>query len=148
MLPPRKICDKEKTKMSGFGPSTRSRNPARSGFSPSSPMGQPTSQADAMNEHTIDAKPKKVLIDTTIEELSSTEEHLDDYEEEESDSSVDEAFQAILQVEVKAWLAEFGPKLFSLGLSQWLTKKEKKDKKPLSKSSASLLEPARKKRRT
>ena len=121
--------------MSGFGKAVRSSSRPN--------LLKPTVVTDSMG--TVVSSPSPPPPPPTQEIM---DESLDTTEEDDASESIDECFETITREEVRAWLTEFGPKLFSLGLSQWLVKEDKKQQKTPSKTSRSKsLEPAKKKRR-
>jgi len=67
-------------------------------------------------------KPVKVVDEKSL----SVDETLSSTEEISADDVLHDEIEGMLRDEVKLWLSEYGPKLFSLGQERWLTKQQKK----------------------
>jgi len=101
--------------MSGFGTQTR-RQPKKT----NAPLGFPKPAELVESTQAVE------LAETPLFSLSSTSDDGDEMENETpEDDAIDEAYEMALREEIKAWLNEFGPKLFSLGLAQWMAKEKK-----------------------
>lgn len=120
-------------------PPTPFKQPRRKGIDKSDP-----SQKSIAPEIIFEDDDKDFEVCQQTQQMTMDDEPLfdDEDESEHDDEEFDERCTEALREEAKLWMSEYGPKLFELVASKWLTKKDKKDANPSRKS-----EPPTKKRR-